>query len=62
MLNKMKVIEHRERKEETTIKKVFHSWRGEGRADPYRRHNEMVLFCKVMKGFMINQMQMSAFA
>ena len=62
MLNTMKVEEHLEKKEEQLIRKVFSELAtNRESASKHHRHYQMSLYCKVIKGFMLEQMRVSMF-
>ena len=61
VLNAMKVEEHLEKREEQLARKAFVAIKVGSKGSEYCRHYEMSLFCKVMKGFMMEQMRVSMF-
>lgn len=58
----MKMEDFREKKEEQLVAKIFRVLRNYRKHDVYQHHYHFSLYCKVIKGFMINQMQLNAFA
>jgi hypothetical protein len=60
MLNTMKVVEFREKKEENLIRSIFQTLKVNS-SKTYHIHYKMTLYCKVFKALMLSSLQLRTF-